>query len=335
MRVTVLRSVALAVFAFIMCVVLLRHSTVASNASMALRESLGFIDDTEDVWMGRKRVHTAELKRSVLTHRQKGDGRPKHMSDEMWKFVQANTDFYQNRWEPSFHCALAERLGPSGDGGKWLCDPSRIGPGCLVYSFGSNNDFGFEVAIKERLPQCEIHTFDHTIGEHPSNRPSYVSFHALGLAKDVTHSEAEEKLFTLAQHAAMLGHNNRLIEIMKVDIEGMEVQSVQSWVEDAAPTVRQILIETHLAVSDSQNWPSVSSMEYFFNMLASHGYVVTSKEPNVVAAADGGHCCAEYALLKLHPNFATTTYSSKSNLMIKPVDETTFVESNPLGTLAS
>ena len=72
-----------------------------------------------------------------------------------------------------------------GDGPKWVCDPYRITEknDCLVYSIGSNNEFSFEEAVHAEIGyKCEIHTFDHTVGANPSNKPSYVTFHSWGIA---------------------------------------------------------------------------------------------------------------------------------------------------------
>jgi hypothetical protein len=78
----------------------------------------------------------------------------------------SGTAWMQRNWEPHMRCIGEERLGPAGDGGKHVCDPECLleRKDCLVYSFGSNNDFGFESAI---LPfGCEIHVFDHTGARH-------------------------------------------------------------------------------------------------------------------------------------------------------------------------
>ena len=71
-----------------------------------------------------------------------------------------------------------------GDGPKWICDPHRIHKkNCLVYSIGSNNKFEFEQSVLDEIsPDCEIHTFDPTIGEHPSRKPAKVNFHPIGIA---------------------------------------------------------------------------------------------------------------------------------------------------------
>jgi len=58
--------------------------------------------------------------------------------------------WYQDNVEPAATRAREERVGPAGEGGKWLCDPNRLrarGTDCLIYSVGSFDDFSFEEAI--------------------------------------------------------------------------------------------------------------------------------------------------------------------------------------------
>jgi hypothetical protein len=74
----------------------------------------------------------------------------------------AGNAWMQRNWEPHLRCVGEMRLGQAGDGGKHVCDPDCLleRNACLVYSFGSNNDFGFETSV---LPYgCAIHVFDHT-----------------------------------------------------------------------------------------------------------------------------------------------------------------------------
>ena len=74
----------------------------------------------------------------------------------------AGNAWMQRNWEPHLRCVGELRLGQAGDGGKHVCDPDCLleRNACLVYSFGSNNDFGFETSV---LPYgCKIHVFDHT-----------------------------------------------------------------------------------------------------------------------------------------------------------------------------
>ena len=47
--------------------------------------------------------------------------------------------WYQDNVEPAVTRVREERVGPAGEGGKWLCDPNRLrarGADCLIYSVG-------------------------------------------------------------------------------------------------------------------------------------------------------------------------------------------------------
>jgi hypothetical protein len=96
-------------------------------------------------------------------------------------------NIWASNYEPTFTCPMERKIGSRGDGGKWTCDPHRIPrkhiklmmnvfyafldvqnafvlfveKTCLVYSFGSNEQFDYEQAILDLLG-CEIHTFDPT-----------------------------------------------------------------------------------------------------------------------------------------------------------------------------
>jgi hypothetical protein len=131
--------------------------------------------------------------------------------------------WYQDNWEPAFTCQQERRIGRWGDGGKWVCDPYRITQNkqsCLVYSVGSNNDFSFEEGVWQDVSsECEIHTFDPTIGNHPSNLPvgKNIRFHPWGLAPE--NDGADKTLSSIIQE---LGHTGRDIDILKIDCEGCE-----------------------------------------------------------------------------------------------------------------
>ncbi|CAE8607760.1 unnamed protein product [Polarella glacialis] len=143
---------------------------------------------------------------------------------------------------------------PEGDGGRWVCDPVGIakaaedvsGPGCLIYSIGSDGEFSFEKAIHDQISnKCEIHTFDRNPNEfylrpeynpgYPHERvPSFVNYHIGELSRSKN----------LAQLVKDLGHNGRTIEILKIDCEGCEHDTYKEWL-DADVDVRQILGEFH------------------------------------------------------------------------------------------
>ena len=78
--------------------------------------------------------------------------------------VPAPRVWYFNHFFPTVSCELELRLGSSGDGGKWVCDPIGLQgakPECLVYSVGGGGDMSFELdVLKYSLYNCEIHIFE-------------------------------------------------------------------------------------------------------------------------------------------------------------------------------
>ncbi|CAF1037787.1 unnamed protein product [Rotaria sordida] len=101
-----------------------------------------------------------------------------------------------------------------GDGGKWVCDPYRLKSrlDCLVYSVGSDGDFGFEVDMKKTMPHCEIHTFDQNQYSCPNG---ICIFHQITFGNGI-HPSGSKNWTTIIQE---LNHTQRKIDILKIDIE--------------------------------------------------------------------------------------------------------------------
>ncbi len=209
--------------------------------------------------------------------------------------------FYQNNYEPDFVCQHERRIGKLGDGGKWICDPHRIShqENCLVYSVGSNNDFSFEKSVLEEIGQhCEIHTFDFgdysagaaKVGHrmHNGEKLPAVNYHQVGMGVD-----NPPKFKSLKTIVNELGHNNRTVDIFKIDCEGCEWTTAKYWFE-ADITLRQIQVELHRA--------NVVSTPQFFDMMYENNYVITHKESNIEFTGPQ-NVAIEYAFLKLAPEF--------------------------------
>uniref|UniRef100_A0A7S1T979 Methyltransferase domain-containing protein n=1 Tax=Compsopogon caeruleus TaxID=31354 RepID=A0A7S1T979_9RHOD len=243
----------------------------------SLRESDGLICVSQTNW--------DELKKIYRQQQEKQKGK----NSNHW------AGWFQNNYEPNFSCQFERRLGNIGDGGKWVCDVHRIPTletRCLVYSIGSNNHFEFEISVHEALPNCEIHTFDHTVAA--PKPPSFVHFHSIGLG-----ATDSDKLLSFASIRKMLGHDasNSSIEILKIDVEGSEYSSLTpKVVENDFVGVRQLLIELHKpgAVLPDQGRGLVDA---FFEAMDRRGYVIFHKEPNIEWA--GGNC-VEYGFLHLN-----------------------------------
>ncbi len=250
-----------------------------SPCYLSMIESDGWFCEKDSDWERRKMIHHMQDKRN-------------HISDD-------RDLFFQNNWEPTFHCEFERRLGKIGDGGKWICDIHRfeeIDDGkLLIYSFGSNGDFSFERAIKEYLIEAEIHTFDVDLFECPDN---VCTFHQARL--DNGENDGSKSLQMIIND---LGHQNRQIHILKVDIEGSEfnvfeelfIPSIQN--QRDIPYIRQILFEIHLG--DRRSEEESRRAHKLFELFRSNNYAIFHKEANVFGAQD----FFEYALLRLNPAF--------------------------------
>ena len=216
--------------------------------------------------------------------------------------------YYQQNWDPDFSCPAEDKLGAMGDGHKWVCDPHRIAAqkDCLIYSVGSNGDFGFERAIQNILPNCEIHVFDFT--DFSSWIPSglKVDYHAWGLKpvhdenipvtesapfaqNTLWRSQPELNWKTFPEIVEHLGHTGRFIEIFKIDCEGCEWYTYKDWFENVQ--IRQILVEVH-------GTPPI--VDDFFSHIHSLNYVMFHKEPNIQWT---GGDCLEFSFLKVNNSF--------------------------------
>jgi hypothetical protein len=121
---------------------------------------------------------------------------------------------------------------------------------CLVYSVGSHNDIEFEMGIDDLLPGCETHTFDPTL-RVPFLGDAYSTFHPWGLGQDGVSATYNDNTFVTQSFMNMyqrLGHVGRRLDILKVDCEGCEYDSMVPLFEAMARNeiqVDQLLIEIH------------------------------------------------------------------------------------------
>jgi Methyltransferase domain len=127
----------------------------------------------------------------------------------------------------------------------------------------------FEESILEALPNCEVHTFDHTIT--PKGVPHGVNFHGWGLEA----VDGGGKMKTLPTMMRELGHDQPgvSIEILKIDVEGHEWDVLNPLLDsDKLPFVRQLLIELHPK--------ELEQTRRFFELMHDAGYEISHKEPN-------------------------------------------------------
>lgn len=216
--------------------------------------------------------------------------------------------WFQNHYEPEFACRFEKRVGRQGDGGKWICDPHRYldNKDCLVYSVGSNNDFSFEREVKKVIGKhCEIHTFDPDDYSERAKEEGAI-YHQWGISNESGKDSRGKVMKTLRQTAEELGHIGRTIDIFKIDCEGCELESYETWVDSSTIGVhlQQVLVEIHAKGKPNARMnqeivqPGTGN---FFKGMHKHGYVIFHKEPNIHYWSMGN--CVEFAFLKLAPSF--------------------------------
>lgn len=270
----------------------LNDSDTVINTGLALRESNDFIDEPDYSWKLRRRKHYIQRCKQRSALGSCPDGSVMHpcrpsCNIDFEKCTDA--EFWQDHYEPSFACEFEERIGPVGDGGKWVCNPRHLlsrGSDCIVYSIGSNGDYGFEEFVHEEIsPDCKIFTVDQNDWNHYTSHPPppYVTYvtHRIGPLPDTPVHQIVEKL----------GHTNKTIDLFKIDCEGCEWETFEHWFERGV-NIRQVLVELH-NTGDGR-------AHDFFDFLSRLGYVIFHKEANILA----GGSCIEFGLIKLDPEFA-------------------------------
>jgi hypothetical protein len=160
---------------------------------------------------------------------------------------------------------------------------------------GSNGDFSFEKAIKEQLSTAEIHTFDLKLYKCPNNT---CTFHQIRLGNGKDNTSKSLKMIMNE-----LGHQNRQIHILKVDIEGSEFDLFEELFnlslknKTNIPYIRQILFEIHL--DNDQTNASCQRTHRLFELFRSNYYAIYHKEVNL----NDPQNVFEYALLRLNAAF--------------------------------
>ncbi|VDI71751.1 Hypothetical predicted protein [Mytilus galloprovincialis] len=145
------------------------------------------------------------------------------------------------------HCTQVIRPGILKDGGWNVCHDVKYRPpvNCLVYDFGIGNDFVFDDDMT-KIYGCEVHGFDPTMKMKSRRRSEKAWFHDVGIGEVEYTRRNKFKMSTFQNISKALGHENRKMDIIKMDIEKSEwvtmpVMIKQGYFKD----VKQFLIEFH------------------------------------------------------------------------------------------
>lgn len=148
--------------------------------------------------------------------------------------------------------------------GNWfLCqdEPYKVKEPCLVYSFGIGNDFSFDDAMAKL--GCEVHSFDPSMNMPEHVRNTSVVFHPIGLSTSVIKDfnprhdiyviqDQSWTMMDLLSIMEMLGHKNRVLDYLKIDVEGHEWSVIDYLLKNGITSrIRHFSLEYHIF----PDWP--------------------------------------------------------------------------------
>jgi FkbM family methyltransferase len=201
------------------------------------------------------------------------------------------------------------RVGRLGDGGKWICNPQRLGEKPIVYSIGVGEDISFDTDMAG-LFGAQVFMFDPnpTVAKNfPVKEDGYecgagrLFYQAIGLGPVSSEKGKEWDLIIDGQHcqarsladlAASFNHST--VDILKIDVEGGEYAALHQLLSSGTLNklaVKMILIEFHF-------WNDELFKDFLtlIDGLTEQGYLIYRKEFNATNIK-----CAEYAFV--HKSF--------------------------------
>lgn len=168
-------------------------------------------------------------------------------------------------WSNSGACSLVQDFGgvmisvdnvPAIDGQKAVClDRPHLAPplgGCVVYSFGINDEWSFDETMEEY--GCQVYAFDPSMNISDHYRSESIHFYRIALDSEdseVWNGRPGVKARTLESIYRMInsdrGIDDGTIDYLKIDIETAEWRVLPQIVESGMmDKVKQLSVEIHL-----------------------------------------------------------------------------------------
>jgi len=200
---------------------------------------------------------------------------------------------------PAWRCPhRVRRVGTPGDGGKWVCglDVLAKQKECVIYSFGINNESSFEAVVMSEAPNCQVWGYDFSVnsfGPEITRSPDLLSRshfypYALG-AEDKPATATSPPTFSL--QSLMKTNNHTFIDILKIDIEGAEFDSLASFIKSLSSSTEKILpigqmqLELHpTPMYSGEYWSKFENFLSWWEDLEAWGLRPFFSEPNLVYA---------------------------------------------------
>ncbi|KZP31447.1 hypothetical protein FIBSPDRAFT_813653 [Athelia psychrophila] len=182
-------------------------------------------------------------------------------------FPDPETGYPYTLWDffhSSFNCPHSvRRIGVPDDGGKWVCGVERLVEqhhSCVVYSFGVNNESSFEPELLSELPHCQLYGYDFNVSSFGPEIETNFSLasrshffpYALG---NTTNTNEHPPTYTLT--ALMKANDHTFIDLLKIDIEGAEFESLAEMIQSSSSVLPfgQLQLEIHALNSEYAKFP--------------------------------------------------------------------------------
>ena len=140
------------------------------------------------------------------------------------------------------------RVGRQADGGYVLVSSNKARSGNLLYGFGVGDDISFEMQMAEQ--GFEVYLYDHTVKRLPQQH-EHIHFQMRGLIGQ--EDEGHPEMSTLSCLLKENGHENERNIILKMDIEGAELDVFLHMPENILEKFGQIVLEIH-NLTDEETW---------------------------------------------------------------------------------
>lgn len=194
-----------------------------------------------------------------------------------------------------------------------ICADNHFNPqpgACLVYSFGINDEWNFEDGVNKTYG-CEIHSFDPRPNFAKSSPMEHLNvpnmiYHNMGVWGWNFNTEGGWELRDLLTIVTTLNHQNRIIDVVKLDIEGAEWQVLRHLVDSGLfRIIKQITMEMHAprvrlnpitGKEDTVSVLDLAEMWQTLHDLERAGFEMFSTRTK--------SCCETYAILKTNPFLA-------------------------------
>lgn len=187
-------------------------------------------------------------KKQLLVHAEKlGERFYQNQLKERERSLNYNTFIHLNPNYPCVHgvVPLGEDTASSArDGHKFSCGIMHIKSDPIVYSFGSNQQQDFEMAVLHQRPDARIWTHDLLESNLPplDKRLSTINYTATALGPS-SQNEGDTKFKLLHEFMKERGHT--YIDLLKIDIEYGEYPWIANEPLDTFTRFGQLMIEVH------------------------------------------------------------------------------------------